>query len=64
MCEGFIADYERFDKVRQSVWVEGQLEWSAWTNGVKVSDKAQFSVTTFRCTRCGYLESYGLKVAN
>lgn len=40
-----------------SSWIEGPPEKSFWT-GVKVRDRANLPIRTFRCTRCGYLESY------
>jgi hypothetical protein len=37
--------------------VEGQPEESIWT-GTKTRGKHQVRITTYRCTGCGYLESY------
>ena len=38
-------------------WVAGEPQKSIWT-GLKVGGKDQLEVTTYRCRRCGYLESY------
>ncbi|HEU0133352.1 MAG TPA: PF20097 family protein [Allosphingosinicella sp.] len=38
-------------------WVEGEPERSIWT-GIKLGKKTRFKVQTWRCRRCGYLESY------
>ena len=38
-------------------WVAGEPRKSIWT-GLKLAGKDQFEVTTYRCRRCGYLESY------
>ena len=38
-------------------WVEGAPQKSFWT-GLKVTGKDQLDVITYRCRRCGYLESY------
>ena len=38
-------------------WVAGEPERSIWT-GLKLRGKAQHDVVTYRCKRCGYLESY------
>jgi hypothetical protein len=38
-------------------WVAGQPQKSVWT-GLKLGGKDQLEVTTYRCRRCGYLESY------
>jgi predicted nucleic-acid-binding Zn-ribbon protein len=43
-----------------SEWVEGAPEFSFWT-GLKTSNRRKLEVTTYRCARCGYLESYALK---
>ena len=38
-------------------WVAGAPEKSIWT-GLKLGGKDQLEVSTYRCRRCGYLESY------
>ncbi|MCH8617021.1 hypothetical protein LZ016_13045 [Sphingomonas sp. SM33] len=38
-------------------WVAGEPQKSIWT-GLKLSGKDQLDVSTYRCRRCGYLESY------
>jgi hypothetical protein len=38
-------------------WVAGEPQKSVWT-GLKLGGKEQLEVTTYRCRRCGYLESY------
>ena len=38
-------------------WIEGPMERSFWTL-VKVKGRRRHKVTTYRCTACGYLESY------
>jgi hypothetical protein len=38
-------------------WVAGEPRKSMWT-GLKLGDKEQLEVSTYRCRRCGYLESY------
>ena len=38
-------------------WVAGEPQKSIWT-GLKLRGKEQLPVTTYRCRRCGYLESY------
>lgn len=56
MEEGFIKD-QSHGAVYSSKWVEGAPEESFWT-GTKTRGKLQVQVTTYRCTGCGYLESY------
>lgn len=57
MEQGFIADHEGHNTLRPSDWVEGEPVKSFWS-GTEIRDKEQYEVTTFRCARCGYLESY------
>lgn len=56
MNEGFLLDHTH-GGIGQSQWTEGQPRRSFWT-GVVVKKKARVDVTTYRCPRCGYLESY------
>jgi len=58
MEEGFILDREH-GGVAVSQWVEGEPERSFWT-GIKTRGREKFQVTTYRCSGCGYLESYAL----
>lgn len=55
MKEGFIPDHT-YGGVHQPVWVEGAPEKSFWT-GIKIP-YLQFPVRTYRCSRCGRLESF------
>lgn len=56
MEEGFVLDSSRYG-IGVSRWVEGTPEKSLW-HGMKTKGKRQMDVTTYRCTRCGYLELY------
>lgn len=56
MQEGFVLDNTHGGNTVSS-WVEGQPQRSFWF-GVKLDDKKPLEVTTYRCTGCGYLESY------
>ena len=38
-------------------WIAGEPERSIWT-GLKTRGKDKLEITTFRCRRCGFLESY------
>ena len=60
MEEGFVLDNTHGARL-QSGWVEGAPEPSFWT-GLKLKGKEQIPITTFRCRRCGYLESYAAPV--
>jgi predicted nucleic-acid-binding Zn-ribbon protein len=57
MEQGFLLDVGHANAGRQSQWVAGEPEASFWL-GLKVSDRPVLEVTTLRCTRCGFLESY------
>ena len=56
MTEGFVIDNtERGRKV--SSWVEGVPVDSFWM-GLKLGGKKPIHISSWRCSRCGYLESY------
>ena len=57
MEEGFILDRGDYDIKMVNTWVEGEPVKSFWS-GIKVKDKQQYQLKTFRCANCGYLESY------
>jgi len=52
---GFLMD--KSHTFAQLAWVEGIPEKSFWT-GLKISDRTNIPVLTFRCEKCGYLESF------
>jgi hypothetical protein len=56
MEDGFIKD-DTYGEAHVSSWVAGAPESSFWL-GTKTRGKTIMPVTTFRCSRCGYLESY------
>ena len=58
MEEGFIKD-QSYGAVYPTHWVEGEPEKSFWET-TKTRGKKQVQVATYRCTSCGYLESYAL----
>ena len=57
MEDGFVADKAHYSVPETQKWVEGAPERSFWS-GLKLKGKEVFSVRTYRCERCGYLESY------
>jgi len=57
MEEGFMVDRGSKGMPSDQRWVEGQVERSFWT-GLKTKGRETFAVRTYRCERCGYLESY------
>jgi hypothetical protein len=56
MEDGFLLDSTQGGNV-QTKWIEGEPKTSIWT-GLKTKGRAIYPITTYRCTGCGYLESY------
>jgi len=56
MDEGFIID-ETHGTMKSQKWAQGAPEYSFWF-GLKLRGKNRLDVSTYRCGRCGYLESY------
>ncbi len=57
MTQGFVADFHQGGTRRVSSWVEGAPEKSFW-HGTTVPAFTSVPIGTFRCTMCGFLESY------
>ncbi len=56
MTEGFVLD-STDNRHTVSAWVEGVPEKSIWT-GIKIKGRTKHAIQTWRCGRCGFLESY------
>ena len=56
MEAGFVVD-EGYGKKVVAKWVAGEPQKSFWM-GLKLRGRDQIEVATYRCRRCGYLESY------
>ncbi len=56
MEKGFMLEVTHGGNVPPE-WVAGKLERSFWT-GVNTKGRTRHTVATYRCTACGYLESY------
>jgi hypothetical protein len=54
---GFILDKAHLGVPTVSEWLEGKPETSFWS-GLKTKNHDRIPVETYRCERCGYLESY------
>ena len=54
---GFVLDNAGEQGRQISSWIEGTPEPSFWA-GLKLSDRKQIEIESWRCGRCGYLESY------
>ena len=59
MEAGFLVDHTDYNSAKVETWIEGKPTKSFWT-GLKIKDRPQLCVTTYRYERCGYLESYAL----
>ena len=57
MVQGFIFDRADGGQRRVINWVEGAPNKAFWT-GTKVPEEKCIPVGTFRCSICGFLESY------
>ena len=57
MEKGFVADKAHYSVPETQNWVEGVPERTFWS-GIKLKGKEVLPVMTYRCERCGYLESY------
>jgi phage FluMu protein Com len=57
MDEGFVPDHGHHHTVLTAKWQEGAPERSFW-RGIKIDDQTQYEIKSYRCRKCGYLESY------
>ena len=57
MSTGFMLDRGDSDRKHVAQWIEGVPEKSFWT-GLSVKKRVVIPAVTYRCTGCGYLESY------
>lgn len=57
MVQGFILDWNVAGRLVSS-WVEGAPEKSFWTGTKSPAYEKCIPVGTFRCSDCGFLESY------
>lgn len=56
MKRGFILDHT-YGYLDVATWVEGEPERSFWS-GLKTHGRKMVKVETWRCSKCGFLESY------
>lgn len=57
MAGGFLLEQNANHAYHVAQWVEGEPVTSFWS-GLKIKDRTKLAVETWRCGRCGYLESY------
>jgi hypothetical protein len=56
MQEGWTLDNTHGARAVSS-WVEGEPQKSIWV-GVKLEGRTPMEITSWRCTRCGFIEHY------
>lgn len=56
METGFLLDHTH-GGTTQSSWIDGHPKRSFWV-GLDLKGRRRLRVTTYRCTRCGFLESF------
>jgi hypothetical protein len=61
MTEGVIID-NTYGSRMVSSWLEGAPSKSMWV-GVRLQGKTPIETQTFRCNKCGFLESYSVSDA-
>jgi hypothetical protein len=57
MESGFVIDKIGNASASAPEWAEGGPERSFWT-GLNLAGRERHAVVTYRCSACGYLESY------
>jgi hypothetical protein len=58
---GFVLD-EGYGKRSPAKWVEGAPEYWLWN--LKFRGKRQLEISSYRCTRCGFLESFAQEASD
>ena len=56
MEEGYVVDHT-YGGMMPAEWIEGKPIKSFWM-GLKIAKDTNHAVKTYRCTDCGFLESY------
>ena len=56
MADGYIVDHTQ-GRSAVAAWREGKPKKSLWL-GLKLRGSTAIEITTSRCRRCGFLESY------
>jgi hypothetical protein len=60
MEPGFVVDKGHYSMPNEQEWLEGEPVKSFWL-GLKTKGRERHPVRTYRCERCGYLESYAIQ---
>ncbi len=54
---GVVIDAAHYGTPTRQNWVEGIPRWSRWV-GLKIRGLVTYPVISYRCEKCGYVESY------
>lgn len=57
MSRGFVVDHN-MGAATVGLWVPGEPMHSRWGSGVRAPREQSIPLATFRCSGCGFLESY------
>jgi hypothetical protein len=57
METGFILDKVDDSRLKTPEWLEGNPEHASWI-GLNTNGRNRLNIITYRCERCGLLESY------
>jgi hypothetical protein len=57
MEEGFMVDHGHLNSPTQAAWADGAPRRS-WFGNIKLRGTVQIAAVTYRCPRCGVLQSY------
>jgi hypothetical protein len=57
MTQGFVLDLGDGNAKKVANWIEGPVE-KGWFGVAKTRDRRRLEIESYRCERCGYLESY------
>lgn len=57
MDEGFVLDRGDLEVRHPASWVSGPPQKSLWL-GTKLAGRETLQISSYRCTACGFLESY------
>jgi hypothetical protein len=57
MIKGFQLDHGHGGRIESSEWTEGKPQRSYWLGIVETKGRV-IEITSYRCEKCGYLESY------
>jgi hypothetical protein len=61
MDEGFIPDIGHMNMPVEPKWSEGAPQRSFWT-GITIDKDRRLPIVTYRCSKCGLLQSYARAV--